>query len=98
MAVFPSEESETKPCMATPSPESIRSRADQLAALLGPDTVAAREDPRRPGTVFVVRPADKGRVAVGGQRDRTALPGGSNRSRANQLGPLLRELGQGQLR
>ena len=65
---------------------SNRSRADQLASLLGPDTAAARVDPRSPGARSLSpRPADDGRVAVGGQRDGDALLGGSNRSRADQL-------------
>ena len=68
---------------------SSRSRADQLASLLGPDTAAAREDPRRPGAVVVARPTHDGRVAVGGQRDGEALSGGSSRSRADQLASLL---------
>ena len=68
---------------------SNRSCADQLVSLLGPDTAAARVDPRSPLPAVVVRPADDGRVAVGGQRDGDALLGGSNRSRADQLVSLL---------
>ena len=46
MAVLPSADSATdQPCVGV----SNRAGADQLAALLGPDTVAAGEDPRRPG-------------------------------------------------
>ena len=52
---------------------SNRAGADQLAALLGPDTAAAGVDPRRPGARVVVRPAHDGGVAVGGQRDGVAL-------------------------
>jgi hypothetical protein len=52
--------------------------ANQLAALLGPDTAAAGVDPGRPDPV-VARPADDGGVAVGGQRDGVALFGGCRR-------------------
>jgi hypothetical protein len=68
---------------------SNRAGADQLAALLGPDTAAARVDPRRPGFRVVGKPADDGGVAVGGQRDGGALLGGSNRAGADQLAALL---------
>jgi hypothetical protein len=76
---------------------SNRAGADKLAALLGPDTVAAGEDPRRSARV-VARPAHDGGVAVGGQRDGVALLSVSNRARADQLWPLLRKLCQRQLR
>src|ERR1700681_1614395 len=56
-----------------------------------------REDPRRPDARIVARPAHDSSVAVGGQRD-GALVGGYNRAAADQLGPLLRELGKRQLR
>ena len=68
---------------------SNRAGADQLAALLGPDTAAAGVDPRRPGARVVGRPAHDGGVAVGGQRDGEALFGGSNRAGADQLAALL---------
>ena len=41
--------------------------SDELRALLAPDTVGAREHPRRPHVAVVVRPADHGRPAVPGQ-------------------------------
>jgi hypothetical protein len=61
--------------------------ADRLAALLGPDTAAARVDPRRPGATVVGIPADDG--AVGGQRDGPALLRPSNRAGTDQLAALL---------
>src|SRR5262249_23143230 len=52
-----------------PSPRrhclSPRSAADQLFALLRPNTAAAGEDPRRPSCSIVARPANDGGVAVG---------------------------------
>jgi hypothetical protein len=75
---------------------SHRSAADQLAALLGPDTAAAGEDPRRASGCVVIRRANDGGVAVGRQRDGGALVGLSNRAGADQLAacwvqtPLLR--------
>jgi hypothetical protein len=72
--------------------------ADQLVALLGPGTAAAGIDPRRPGVPGVNRPPQDGGIAVGGQRDGLALGGVSNRTAANQLRPLLRELRQRELR
>jgi hypothetical protein len=66
--------------------------ADQLEALLGPDTAAAGVDPRRPGVPVVERRARDGGVAVGGQRDGPALLlglGASNRTGADQLVALL---------
>jgi hypothetical protein len=66
-----------------------RASADQLAALLGPDTIAAGEDPRRPDVVVVLWPTDDRGVAVGGKRDGEALPGCSNRTGADQLGLLV---------
>ena len=68
---------------------SNRAGADQLAALLGPDTAAAGVDPRRPGTRVISGPADDGGVAIGGQRDGEALSGVSNRAGADQLAALL---------
>ena len=68
---------------------SNRAGADQLAALLGPDTAAAGVDPRRPGARVVGSPAHDGGVAVGGQRDGAALSGISNRAGADQLAALL---------
>ena len=55
------------------SSDSDSAGADQLVALLGPDTVAAGEDPRRPSDRVVVSPAHDGRVAIGGQSDREAV-------------------------
>ena len=68
---------------------SNRAGADQLAALLRPDTAAAGKDPRRPGVGVVEGPAGDRGVAVGGQRDGVALFGwlGSNRAGADQLDP-----------
>jgi hypothetical protein len=74
-----------------------RAGADQLVALLGPDTAAAGGDPRRPDARIVVKPAHDSSVAVGGQRD-GSLVDGYNRAGADQLGPLLHELGKRQLR
>ncbi len=68
---------------------SNRAGADQLVALLGPNTAAAGIDPHRPGVRVVFNPAHDGGVAVGGQRDRPALLGGSNRPGADQLAALL---------
>src|SRR5205085_995499 len=63
--------------------------ADQLVALLGPDTAAACENPRSPDVPVVLIPADDGCVTVGGQRDGLALSGGSDRSCADQLADTL---------
>jgi hypothetical protein len=71
---------------------SNRAGADQLVALLGPDTVAAGEDPRRPGDRIVGNATHDGGVAVGRQRDGPALLGESDHAGANQLRSLLREL------
>ena len=68
---------------------SHRAGADQLVALLGPDTAAAGEHPRRPGLAVVGPPAHDGGVAVGGQRDGQALAGASNSAGADQLVALL---------
>jgi hypothetical protein len=63
----------------------VSNRAGALAALLGPDTIAADVDPRR----VVGGPAHNGGIAVAGQRDRNALLGvGSNRAGADQLALL----------
>src|SRR6516165_7976369 len=67
---------------------SDRAGADQLVALLGPDTIFAGENPYRPG-VPVARPAHQGGIAVGGERNRHALIGGSIRAGADQLVALL---------
>src|SRR5207344_1360461 len=68
---------------------SNRAGADQLVALLGPDTIAAGENPYRPGERVVARPAHQGGIAVGGERNRHALIGGSNRAGADQFVALL---------
>jgi hypothetical protein len=68
---------------------SNRVGSDQLAALLGPDTAAARENPRRPRELVVDDAAYDGCIAVGGERDRPALLCGSNRASADQLGSQL---------
>ena len=88
MAVLPSADSATESLVRRPN--SVV--ADQLAALLGPDTVAARVDPRRPDARVVTIPADDGRVAVGGQRNGEALLGASGTVDcviADQLAALL---------
>ena len=73
--------------------------AGQLAALLGPNSIAAVEDPRGPDAVaktkwIIARPANDGGVTVGGQCDRIALCNAitiatSNRACADQLAALL---------
>jgi hypothetical protein len=68
---------------------SNRAGADQLAALLGPDTAAAGVDPSRPGVLVVPGPAYDGGVAVAGQRDGDGLARVSNRAGADQLAALL---------
>jgi hypothetical protein len=78
--------------------ESSRAGADQLVALLCPDTVAAGVDPSRTGVRVVAIPAHEGGVAVAGQLDGGALDGLSNCAGADQLRPLLRELRQRELR
>jgi hypothetical protein len=52
---------------------SNRAVADQLIALLGPDTAAARVDPCRPSEGIVAKPTHDSSVAVGGKRDGAAL-------------------------
>jgi hypothetical protein len=64
--------------------------ADQLAALLGPDTAAAGVDPHRAGARVVARTAHDGRVAGAGQRYGTALVSGPDCAGADQLAALLR--------
>jgi hypothetical protein len=66
-----------------------RAGADQLAALLGPDSPAAGVDPRRPCIGVVSSPACDSGAAVGGQRDGDALPGTPNCADADQLVALL---------
>ncbi len=61
----------------------------QLAALLGPDTAAAGENPRCPDGVVVVISPHHGGVAAGGQRDGTALQGDPNCAGADQFAALL---------
>ena len=63
--------------------------ADQLRALLAPHPAAAGEDPRRSGAAVVAGPAHDRGVAVGGQRDRIALLGGSHSAAADELRALL---------
>src|SRR5262249_25074885 len=63
---------------------SNRPGAHQLAPLLCPTTIPADEPPRRLAPV-VARPAHQGGIAVGGERNRRALLGGSNRVGADQL-------------
>src|ERR1019366_1695963 len=70
------------------SDASNRTAADQLVALLSPNTIAAGVDPRRPSVPVVKRPAHDGGVAVVGQRDGPALSGASNRAGASQLALL----------
>ena len=62
--------------------------ADQLGALLGPDTAAPRADPRGPSGTVVAVPADDGRVAVGGEGD-GCLGRRPHGAGADQLGSLL---------
>src|SRR5215813_10810193 len=74
--------------------------ADQLIALLRPDTATAGEHPRRPGRAtaeghrsippVVARPTHDGAIAVGGQRDGHALAGASHSVAADELLALLR--------
>ena len=66
---------------------SHRSGAGELG-LLGPRRPAAGEHPGRAGTAVVVIPAHKRGVAVGGQRDRTALRRVAGSADADQLGLL----------
>jgi hypothetical protein len=55
----------------------------------GPNTAAARVDPRRPDDPVVGNTAHDGGVAIGRQRDGVALSGTSNRVCADQLIGLL---------
>jgi hypothetical protein len=68
---------------------SSRAGADQLAALLTPDTAVADVDPRRPSPRVVARPAHDGGIAVGRQTYGGALLGASNSAGADQLAALL---------
>src|SRR5207247_9070251 len=63
--------------------------ANELLALLSPDTVITGEHPCRPNLAVVGPPAHNGRVAVGGQRYRHALAGASRSAGADKLVPLL---------
>ena len=63
--------------------------ADQLAAMLGPDSAATGKDPRRPGVRIVSGPAYYGSVAVARQRDGDSLLGVSDRAGAHELTALL---------
>jgi hypothetical protein len=47
---------------------SNRAGADQLGALLGPDSAAAGVDLGRPGTRVIANPTHNGGVAIAGQR------------------------------
>jgi hypothetical protein len=85
---------------------SHRAGADQLVSQLEPYPAAVDEHPRRAnwsgaGVIrgAVTRPAEDGGAAVGGQRDRHALPGESSSTAADELGSvLLEELRQRRLR
>ena len=68
---------------------STRAGADELVSLLGPDTAAARVDPRSALPAIVAGPANDGRVAIRGERDRAALLRGSARAGAAELVCLL---------
>src|SRR5262249_30233691 len=95
VAVLPSADSATdQPCAAGLIPPVPNS----LAPLLAPHGAAAGEHPCRAEITVVIRPAHDGGVAVGGHRDGPALLGGSNRASAEQLGSLLPEVRQRQLR
>src|SRR5439155_2442223 len=63
--------------------------ANELLALLRPDTAITGEYPCRPGLVVIGPPAHNGRIAVGGERYRHALAGASHRAGANELVTLL---------
>jgi hypothetical protein len=76
---------------------SDRAGAEQLGALLGPDAIAAGEDPRCSKTT-AERLADDGGVAVGRHRDRLTKAWCEAGDVAGQLLPLLGELRQAQLR
>ncbi len=70
MAVLPSAERDTEsPCHAI----AHGARADQLAALLGPDSCRSWSRPTRPQRHRCRRPSDDGRVAVGGEGHGYAL-------------------------
>ena len=61
----------------------------ELRALLGPGRARAREHPRRPNRAVVVRAADQGRVAVGGQRHAVAELAGPGLTAPGELWGLL---------
>src|SRR4029077_4434493 len=81
------------------SPSMLAGRPDQLAALLGPDTTAAREHPCRPSwadgrraiaiCIVGAGATDDGGFAVARQRNGRALIRRSSRAGADQLRDML---------
>ena len=69
---------------------SHSARADELLALLRPATTTAGEHPHRAGPVMIRPAPHHNGVAIGGQCDRGALAGHSNRTQANELLALRR--------
>src|SRR5262249_3064010 len=63
--------------------------AQQLGALLAPDSPAAGEHPRGARVAVVTEPADDGGLALPRQRDGKALGRHTRATRAHQLGALL---------
>ena len=72
---------------------STRSCSKELASLLSSGTAATRVDPPGALRVVVAGSAEDGRIAVGREHNGRALLRGSNRSRADELRPLLGQLG-----
>src|SRR5262249_50927243 len=68
---------------------SDRAGSDQLAALLGPNAIAASEDPRCADIAIIVWSADDGGIAICGQRDGCTLQGLSDHARSDQFAALL---------
>src|SRR5262249_1264884 len=68
-----------------------RAGADQLAALLGPNTAAADKDPCGAGVVIVAGSSNNCGIAVAGQSNGSALKAaaGTNRTGPDQLVALL---------
>jgi hypothetical protein len=66
-----------------------RAGANQLVALLGPDSPVAAKDPRHPNVRVIAKPAHDDGIAVGGERNGEALSGLSNRAGTDQLAALL---------